>query len=137
MNNERRFVFDVNVLMSSLLTRNSKPEQALKKSQLSGQIIMSQAIWIELEQVIMRPKFDKYITVEERQRFLLDFFTVIEFIEITESISVCRDFKDDKLLELAVSGRAESIITGDQDLLILNPFRDIQIVTVQSFLEKN
>lgn len=137
MNNERRFVFDVNVLMSSLLTRNSKPEQALKKSQLSGQIIMSQAIWTELEQVIMRPKFDKYITVEERQRFLLDFVTVIEFIEITESISVCRDFKDDKLLELAVSGRAESIITGDQDLLILNPFRDIQIVTVQSFLEKN
>lgn len=137
MNNERRFVFDVNVLMSSLLTRNSKPEQALKKSQLSGQIIMSQAIWMELEQVIMRPKFDKYITVEERQRFLLDFFTVIEFIEITESISVCRDFKDDKLLELAVSGRAESIITGDQDLLILNPFRDIQILTVQSFLEKN
>ena len=65
MNNERRFVFDVNVLMSSLLTRNSKPEQALKKSQLSGQIIMSQAIWMELEQVIMRPKFDKYITVEE------------------------------------------------------------------------
>jgi putative PIN family toxin of toxin-antitoxin system len=137
MNNERRFVFDVNVLMSSLLTRNSKPEQALKKSQLSGQIIMSQAIWMELEQVIMRPKFDKYITVEERQRFLLDFFTVIEFTEITESISVCRDFKDDKLLELAVSGRAESIITGDQDLLILNPFRDIQILTVQSFLEKN
>jgi hypothetical protein len=137
MNNERRFVFDVNVLMSSLLTRNSKPEQALKKSQLSGQIIMSQAIWMELEQVIMRPKFDKYITVEERQRFLWDFFTVIEFIEITESISVCRDFKDDKLLELAVSGRAESIITGDQDLLILNPFRDIQILTVQSFLEKN
>jgi putative PIN family toxin of toxin-antitoxin system len=137
MNNKRRFVFDVNVLMSSLLTRNSKPEQALKKSQLSGQIIMSQAIWTELEQVIMRPKFDKYITVEERQRFLLDFFTVIEFIEITESISVCRDFKDDKLLELAVSGRAESIITGDQDLLILNPFRDIQILTVQSFLEKN
>ncbi len=137
MNNERRFVFDVNVLMSSLLTRNSKPKQALKKSQLSGQIIMSQAIWMELEQVIMRPKFDKYITVEERQRFLLDFFTVIEFIEITESISVCRDFKDDKLLELAVSGRAEFIITGDQDLLILNPFRDIQIVTVQSFLEKN
>jgi hypothetical protein len=137
MNNERRFVFDVNVLMSSLLTRNSKPKQALKKSQLSGQIIMSQAIWMELEQVIMRPKFDKYITVEERQRFLLDFFTVIEFIEITESISVCRDFKDDKLLELAVSGRAESIITGDQDLLILNPFRDIQILTVQSFLEKD
>jgi putative PIN family toxin of toxin-antitoxin system len=137
MNNERRFVFDVNVLMSSLLTRNSKPEQALKKSQLSGQIIMSQAIWMELEQVIMRPKFDKYITVEERQRFLWDFFTVIEFIEITESISVCRDFKDDKLLELAVSGRAESIITGDQDLLILNPFRDIQILTVQSFLEKD
>jgi putative PIN family toxin of toxin-antitoxin system len=137
MNNERRFVFDVNVLMSSLLTRNNKPKQALKKSQLSGQIIMSQAIWTELEQVIMRPKFDKYITVEERQRFLLDFFTVIEFIEITESISVCRDFKDDKLLELAVSGSAESIITVDQDLLILNPFRDIQILTVQAFLEKN
>lgn len=48
----------------------------------------------------------------------------------------CRDPKDNKYLELAVSGKAECIITGDEDLLVLNPFRQIDILTVQNFLDK-
>lgn len=47
---------------------------------------------------------------------------------------ICRDPKDNKYLELAVNGQAESIITGDQDLLILHPFQSINIVTVNDFL---
>jgi uncharacterized protein len=56
---------------------------------------------------------------------------------VTEEIDECRDPKDNKYLELVVSGNAECIITGDQDLLVLNPFRRIDILTVQEFLGKN
>ena len=55
-------------------------------------------------------------------------------VNITEHIAACRDPKDDKFLELAVSGRADLIVSGDQDMLALNPFRGIPIVTPAAFV---
>jgi len=46
----------------------------------------------------------------------------------------CRDPKDNKFLELAVAGEATHIVTGDSDLLVLNPFRDIAVLTPSEFL---
>lgn len=63
------------------------------------------------------------------------FDAIVEFVEITEQINECRDVKDDKYLELAVNGEADLILTGDDDLLVLHPFRQIPIVRVQTFLE--
>ncbi len=54
-------------------------------------------------------------------------------IEVDEIITECRDPKDNKYLELAVSGRADYLITGDQDLLILNPWRNLKIITAPEF----
>ena len=54
--------------------------------------------------------------------------------DIRESVEACRDPKDDQVLELAVNGRAGAIITGDTDLLALNPFRGIPIITPAEFL---
>ena len=55
--------------------------------------------------------------------FMVGFLKVAEMIEVSETYTVCRDPKDDKLLELAVSGKADFLVTGDKDLLVLNPFR--------------
>ncbi len=68
----RRFVLDTNIIISSVLSTNSKPYKALKKAQKLGIIIVSPATWQELETVLFRPKFDQYITFEERRQFLLD-----------------------------------------------------------------
>ena len=57
-----------------------------------------------------------------------------ELVEITEVVDACRDPKDDKFLELAVSGRATHIISEDDDLLALHPFRGIAILTPQGFV---
>jgi predicted nucleic acid-binding protein len=57
-----------------------------------------------------------------------------ELVAISERIAACRDPKDDKFLELAVSGKAEVIVSGDGDLLDLNPFRGIPIVTPATFV---
>jgi uncharacterized protein len=59
-----------------------------------------------------------------------------EWVEVDMRITICRDPKDDKFLELAVSGRATCIVTGDSDLLALNPFRGIAITTPQAFLKE-
>ena len=54
-------------------------------------------------------------------------------LEITETIEACRDQRDNKFLELAVCGRADVLISGDEDLLVLDPFRNVTIVTPQEF----
>jgi putative PIN family toxin of toxin-antitoxin system len=131
----RRFVLDTNILISAVLWPNSKPTIAFKKAQQLGIIIVSSATWQELETVLFRPKFDRYITFEERQQFLLDLSQTVDLILETSFVTdICRDSKDNKYLELAVNGKAECIITGDQDLLILHPFQSISIVTVNDFL---
>ena len=75
------------------------------------------------------------LTLIEREFFLDWLAESLNFIEIRDTIVACRDAKDDKFLELAVNGNAELIVSGDEDLLILNPFQEIAIVTVRQFLE--
>ena len=87
-------------------------------------------------EVIFRKKFDKYfITIEERLELLSEFENSIKQFFPSETITTCRDPKDDKFLELAVSAKASCIITGDEDLLILHPFRNIPILNAIDFIK--
>jgi uncharacterized protein len=134
--NERFFVLDTNVLVSAVLFSRSKPREALDKAQIIGIVLMSDAVFLEAQEVLLRPKFDKYVTQSKRQAFLEDLIETVQFIQVIEQIDECRDPKDNKYLELAVNGNAECIVTGDEDLLVLNPFRKVNIFTVQKFLEE-
>jgi putative PIN family toxin of toxin-antitoxin system len=135
MMTNKRFVLDTNVIVSAVLFPNSQPNLAIKQAQNIGTIIQSPATWLELEKVLARPKFDRYVTQAERQAFLLDFSQTIDLIlENSFTTNECRDPKDNKYLELAVNGKAEYIITGDQDLLVLHPFRSVNILKVEEFL---
>jgi len=75
------------------------------------------------------------VTAAEREEFLVAFVERALFVEPTEEVRACRDAKDDKFLELAVSGSASCIISGDDDLLVLHPFRNIAIMTPAEFLQ--
>lgn len=130
-----RFVFDTNVLVSAALWDTSTPGQAVARGLDQGRMLISAALISELSQVLSRDKFNRYLTPEERERFLITLIAEAELVEITESIQACRDPKDDQILELAVSGNASLIVTGDQDLLTLNPFRGISIVTPAEMLK--
>ncbi len=137
MNNERvRGVFDNNVLVSGALLAGV-PRQAFDKLLDNGTVLISVPVLLELAEVLNREKFDKYVTHDERMRFMVGFLKVAEMIETGETIAVCRDPKDDKLLELAVSGNADFLVTGDKDLLVLNPFRGVKIITPREFLDTN
>lgn len=132
---ERRWVVDTNVLISRLLSPQGALTQALQCALGSGDLLMSDATWAELADVIMRPKFDRYITVELRQEFLSILATTCEHVPVTRSIRACRDPRDDKFLEVAVNGRADALITGDTDLLALHPFHAIPILTPAQYID--
>ncbi|MBS0017467.1 MAG: putative toxin-antitoxin system toxin component, PIN family [Arthrospira sp. SH-MAG29] len=131
-----RFVIDTNVLISALLWKSSVPFRAIALAEKQGIILYSEATLKELERVLNRSKFDKYLSQEERQVFLLKFIGASQLVNITEKISVCRDEKDNKFLELAVSGNANLILTGDLDLLMLHPFQSIEILTPEQFIDR-
>ena len=129
-----RVVFDVNVLVSALLFTNSVPRQAFNKALLQGIILISETLKEELTRVLARDKFNRYVYLAEREEFFGGLTRDSTLVEITESIQVCRDPKDDRVLELAVCGNAAYIVTGDADLLVLNPFRGIEVLRPADFL---
>jgi len=129
------FVFDVNVMVSALLFNDSIPGRAFIRALDQGRILVSGALMEELSRVLGRDRFDRYVTREERDVFLGSLMRESDLITITETVRVCRDPKDDKVLEAAINGKATFIVTGDADLLVLNPFREMEIVTPARFLQ--
>ena len=95
---------------------------------------MSEHTIAELDEVLRRPKFDKYVSESQRLEFLAALLRETELIEVRDVVTECRDPKDSKFLELALSGKGSHIVSGDLDLLVLHPFRGIAIVNPQSFL---
>ncbi len=136
MKDRERVVVDTNALVSRLLLPVSIPGQAVHRAVDEAQILISEATLEELADVFARAKFDPYVTIEERQDFLRLLGRIAEMVPIIHTIHACRDARDDKFLELAVNGEASLIITGDADLLDLDPFQDIPIVTPASYLDR-
>lgn len=134
MRTSERYVLDTNVLVSALLFSQGKPRQAFDVAFARGHILTSLEMLRELDKVLTRPKFDRYLLREERERFLQAFIREATLVEVTEHVDVCRDPKDNAVLELAISGGAICIVTGDEDLLVLNPFRGIAITTPDRLL---
>lgn len=135
MKEDNVFVFDTNVLVSAMLFPFSVPAIAIKKAFITGNVAVSEEGMEELSRVITDDKFEKYSSFSKRQMFLLDFEYTATFVKVKHKIVACRDTKDDKYLSLAISAKAKCIISGDKDLLILNPFENIPIVTPDEFLK--
>jgi putative PIN family toxin of toxin-antitoxin system len=135
MMSDRRVVIDTNVAVSAALLPRSVPRQAFDLALTRSRLLVSAATIFELEEVLRRPKFNKYVAELERLEFLAALVSEAEVVEIRDVIRECRDPKDDKFLELAVNGRATHLISGDTDLLSLHPFRGIAVLTPQSFLQ--
>jgi putative PIN family toxin of toxin-antitoxin system len=124
-----RLVVDTNVLISRLLSPRSLAARAVDLAITEGCLLVSEATLSELARVLARPKFDRYVDIEDRQEFIRHLSTLVEVVTILQQFQACRDPKDDMFLDVAVNGQASNIITGDADLLALDPFMEIRIVT--------
>jgi putative PIN family toxin of toxin-antitoxin system len=129
-----RLVVDTNVVLSGLLFPGSIPSRVLLEVQGSV-ILASNATRQELTEVIERTRFDRYVQREVRRRLAAEFLRATVNIEVPSPIRACRDPRDDKFLEVAMHGLADAIVTGDRDLLELNPFHGVAILSPAEYLE--
>ena len=140
MRNEKpkrdRNILDTNTLISATILLNSIPRKALNRASEMGDIYFSLETISEILDVIKRPKFNKYLPLLHRLEFVEDFINFAEKVEAPPlETPVCRDPKDDKFLALALAIDAQYIITGDDDLLVLNPFQKTVILKAKDYLE--
>jgi putative PIN family toxin of toxin-antitoxin system len=127
-------VVDANVFVSAVLGGRISSEilRALTEGRLT--FLYSPTLLQEVEYVLSREKFG----LDSRDiNQLVNFIRAKgEFVLPTQNVSDCRDPKDNPILECALAGRADCIITGDKDLLLLHPFHGIPILTPRQFLQK-
>ena len=130
-----RVVLDTNVLISALLQPAGLPRTAVNKLKTAnGVLLFSDETFDELATRLFRSKFDRYVSRSNRTVFLAQLEAVSEWVAITGAKLGCRDRDDDKVLETALEGNADCIITGDRDLLEMTSFHDIPVVTPVDFL---
>ena len=129
-----RIVVDTNIFVSAALKQRSLPNLALYQASRRCVLLKSVVTEAQFFEVIARPYLAPMIAPDTRD-WLTQLMRSAELVTITERIAVCRDPTDDKFLELAVNGHADMILTGDKDLLVLNPFRDIPIVGPATFAQ--
>jgi putative PIN family toxin of toxin-antitoxin system len=129
-----RIVLDTNGYVSRLLVAESVPCKAVEFAGLRGITLMSPATLTELEQVLKRPKFAKYLNPENIEPYLAKVWELAQHADAGPPIRACRVPRDDKFLDVAVHGEAGFLVTGNADLLALHPFRSISILTPSDFL---
>ena len=135
MTDLRRWVVDTNVLVSRLLAPRGTAARAVDRALGSGVLLVSNATLEELIAVLGRPKFAPYLSVAQRRQFIGLLSGVARRVPITRQFQACRNPRDDKFLDVALNGEAETIVTGDADLLVLDPFHNVRILTPAAFLD--
>jgi putative PIN family toxin of toxin-antitoxin system len=130
-----RIIFDTNVLLSAALNPVSPSADAYFTALENAALLTSVATLLELREVLARTKFNRYVTQRIRRRFLEIYEDRSKPCAVLHVVDECRDPRDNKFLELALSGRAELIVTGDRDLLVLHPWRGVAVLTPAMYLE--
>ena len=129
-----RVVLNTNVPIGAALRREGPPRAVVNAVRSeNGTLLFSDETFDELRSRFFRPKFDRYVSRQDRAVFLAQLEAVSEWVSITGAKLGCRDPDDDKLLETALLGNADCLVTGDRDLLEMSPFHGIPIVTPAGF----
>ena len=134
MQKEISVVIDTNWWVSLFLSKN---KSALTNLFRNNKIIVYRSYYLtqEICQVLTRPKFKDAFTLFYFEDFMARYEKSTTLILINSTVSVCRDEDDNFLLALAKNAKADFLITGDKDLLVLNNFETTKIVTLNQFLK--
>jgi putative PIN family toxin of toxin-antitoxin system len=124
------------VLVSAILSPASISAKILNWGEDNGVILYSTATLTEVLSVLGRSKFSKYIDHDDIDGLSIRIKTVWLFVEILNQVQLCRDPKDDKFIDLALNGEASHLITGDSDLLVLNPIQNTLVIKPRTFWDE-
>ncbi len=127
-----KVVIDTNIWISYLL---GSLLQGMDEKILSKEIkvVVSDEMLKEISEVSSRPKFKNIFTAKRIKELfsLLDSYAIV--VSPSQKVNVCRDGKDNFLLEVALEGEADYLVTGDEDLLVLDQFNNTKIVKPKDF----
>jgi putative PIN family toxin of toxin-antitoxin system len=127
-------VFDASTVVSAALKVGGTPERALLRAEEVDVLALSAAVNDEIAAVLNRPKFARSISRSRIDRFLRSMREAAVWFEPAVRVTDCRDPKDDKYLELALAAGAAIIVSGDDDLLVLDPWRAVRILRPVDYL---
>ena len=128
----KKVIIDTNLWIHFLISKDFSAFDRLLNEEVV--LVFSKELLEEFLEVAQLPKFQRFFSLQS----VYDLLEIIQrraiFVEVISEIAVCRDYKDNFLLALAKDAKADFILTGDNDLLVLNPFEETSIITINTFL---
>ena len=131
-NRKVKVIFDTNVWISFLI---GKRLRKLKRHIVDGSIVIitTEQLLTEIQMVTKREKLKKYFPQDSVNELLELLDAIAERVEVKPTHFINRDPKDNFLLDLIDSSKADYLVTGDKDLLMHNPFKTAKILTPVEF----
>lgn len=132
-----RAVIDTNILIRAAIRPHGSIGPVARQLRAGAYLlIISEILFDELIEKLREPRIGRKYNLDEQaiQDFVGELAVSSELVAATRLIHACRDEDDNRVLEAAVTGRADYIVTTDEDLLVLNPFQGIHIVRPHLFL---
>ena len=131
----KKVILDTNLWISFLISGNfNEIDKLLEEKRII--LIFSDELLEEFIDVIQRPKFRNYFSLQDIQQLLNAFDQFGKLVEVNSTVAICRDAKDNFLLNLALDGKADYLITGDKDLLVIERIKKTRILTYRDFLNR-
>jgi putative PIN family toxin of toxin-antitoxin system len=129
-----KVVFDTNILVSALVFPGGRGEAALRRIvEEHDQLVISKPILDELLRILAR-KFSR--NAEELAHVAVFLSDLAVFVKPRRRLHIVKDEPDNRILECALAGRAEAIVTGDHALVALREYKSVRLITLRDFLEK-
>lgn len=130
----RKIILDTNLWISFLITKNFiELDKLIEDKKIT--LIFSEELLEEFVDVVSRPKFKKYFSKRDIDKIFQHFDQFGKIVTITSNLKICRDEKDNFLLNLSIDSQADFLITGDKDLLVLEEIGQTKILTFTDFLK--
>lgn len=130
-------VVDTNVLISAALSPDGAPARLLRRLHKESRLVFAPMTFTELETRLWKPKFDSWLSIEERQQYLRIYSSIANWLDDAAALRKwSRDRADDMFIDLAERAGVTRLITGDTDLLCLDPLGELRILTPRAALDE-
>ncbi len=133
-NKPDRIIIDTNIFVSFLITGSFLKLYKLLESH-NVTLLFSEELLQEFLDVVKRPKLKKYFSEKDVVKVLDGIQYYADYIEVSTKVNVCRDANDNFLLALCYDGKADYLITGDDDLLVMKKYKQTSIVKISDYFK--
>jgi uncharacterized protein len=132
----KKVVFDTSSLLAVCIYPDREPAQIFRLALLHCELVATAQTLAELALVLGRPKFDTWRPQQQRMAWLQHYAANVVEVQPKSQVTDCRDPKDNKFLDAALAASADVIVSSDNDLLVLQPYGDIDVLNLQEFRQK-